>query len=760
MADGLHTLDAKTERCAVRVRGAVQGVGFRPFVWSLAHELGLVGWVRNDSEGVLAEIEGSTTKISQFLECLETKAPPLARIDSVTSDALNPAGDTSFDIVQSEAGRAARTSITPDVATCDACLEDIFDPGNRRHLYAFTNCTHCGPRYTITRQLPYDRAETSMASFKMCPDCQSEYEDPADRRFHAQPNACPSCGPQLSMSPAEMVARLQAGEILAIKGLGGFHLVADATNANAVATLRRRKQRDGKPFAVMVAGLTSAQSLAEISDIEAELLTDRKRPIVLANAHPDNGIAMEVTNGLKTIGIMLPYAPVHHLLFHAAAGAPEGTDFLEQDNPLRLVMTSANPGGEPLVTGNQEAHERLGDIADAVVTHDRDIVVRCDDSVVRVIDGAPTYLRRARGYTPDPIPLPHEVPCTLALGGHLKNTVCLTRGNEAFVSQHIGDLDNPSTLDFLRETVSHLMSILDVSPERVACDLHPDFLSSKLARSFGVPCIEVQHHHAHIAAVAAEHGLTCQYLGLAMDGFGLGEDGASSWGGEFLAVSGQEFTRFGHLATLKQPGGDIAARQPWRMGAAALHALGRNKHITDTYGRFEGADLVATMLAKDINAPLTSSCGRLFDAACGLLGIKPVASFEGDAPMALESLVTKPCVFEGGWSISDAGVLDFTGLLTALLDRDAQSGANLFHGTLAAGLAEACSHWIAAGDLPQTVLAGGGCFQNRVLSETLSENLSQRGINLLLPQRIPANDGGLSLGQAWIAANTDLTKEG
>jgi len=741
------------------VRGAVQGVGFRPFVWGLAQECGLTGWVLNDSEGVLIEAEGGALVLSDFASRLVRQAPPLSRVEAIETGPAALQGCSNFEIRKSQAGAAARTAITPDMATCEACLEDIFEPGNRRHLYAFTNCTHCGPRHTITRRLPYDRAETSMAPFAMCPACQGEYDNPADRRFHAQPNACPECGPHLSMAPAEIARRLADGEIVALKGLGGFHLAVDARNEAAVARLRARKQRNAKPFAVMVAGLASACRLARIGPVEARQLSDRRRPVVVCQAKAHAGLAASVSGGLPTIGLVLPYAPIHHLVFHAAAGAPDGTGWLDASQDLALVMTSANPCGEPLVTGNGEAHERLGAIADAIVTHDRDIVVRCDDSVVRVINGAPAYLRRARGATPEPVQLAREVPCTLALGAHLKNTVCVTRGREAFLSQHIGDLDNPSTIDFFRETIAHLTGILDVTPERIATDLHPDFASTRFGAQSGLPHIRVQHHHAHIAAVAAEHQLEGPHLGLALDGFGLGADGVESWGGEVLVCDGAEARRVGHFKPLAQPGGDAAARAPWRMGAAALHAMGRGGEIEERFAARDGAALIAAMLARGVNTPATSSCGRLFDAACGLLGVVPVASFEGEAPMALEGLVGSPCLLEDGFVLGEAGQLDFTPLLAALAGCGPVEGAELFHGTLAAGLAAACRAQITARDLPARVLAGGGCLQNRVLAETLAGILEGYGISLILPRQAPANDGGLSLGQAWVAGLTELDEK-
>ncbi len=751
--DGSGPIDATApQRLRVRVRGAVQGVGFRPFVWSLAQEMGLSGWVLNDDAGVLLEAEGA--QVDQLPERLRRGAPPLARIDALTAEPQPPRGDAAFVIRKSAKTGAVKTAIPADVATCDACLEDIFDKAGRRCGYAFTNCTHCGPRYTITKAVPYDRAQTSMASFDMCPACQAEYDDPADRRFHAQPNACPDCGPQLSASPAEIVAHLRAGRIVAVKGLGGFHLAVDARNADAVARLRARKRRDAKPFAVMVAGLASAHRIADLDTEEAALLHDRARPIVVAHAPENAGLPRDVSDGLPTIGVMLPYTPLHYLLFHEAAGRPDGVSWLDAPQELVLVMTSANLGGEPLVTQNDEARKRLAGIADVIVDHDRYIVIRWDDSVMRVVDGAPAYLRRARGATPVPIKLARPAPATLALGGYLKNTVCVLRGDEAFLSQHIGDLDTAETGVFFRETVRHLLSTLDVAPTRVACDLHPDFLSSRCAAEFDAPLIRVQHHHAHIAAVAAEYGVDEPILGVALDGFGLGADGRSAWGGELLLADGATFERLGALAPLRQPGGDAAARAPWRMGAAALHALGRHDEIEKRFAASGDARLIAAMLARGVNAPETSSAGRLFDAACGLLGVRADSRYEGEAPMALEGLVDAPRDLPGGWTIEPDGTLNLKPLLAALCESDSRAGAALFHGAFAAGLAAWIEWGLSVRALPRRVALGGGCFQNKVLTETLAADLRARGIEPLIPRQAPANDGGLSLGQAYVAAAT------
>lgn len=731
-------------RLRIRVRGLVQGVGFRPFVYRLAMEQGLSGWVRNDEQGVVMEVQGSTATVLPTL--LKTQAPPLARIDAVEVEPQALRDEHGFVIDASQHDGRASAAIGPDAGLCSACIAEICDPRERRFRYPFTTCTHCGPRYTITRALPYDRPQTSMASFPLCADCAKEYGDPNDRRFHAQPLACPACGPKLSMPLADIVAALRRGAIVALKGLGGFQLLCDARNVDAVKALRERKQRDAKPFAVMVSSLPSAREIVELPVAEASLVSSWQRPIVLARKRLDTGLAEAVAPELAWLGVMLPTSPLHLLLFHEAAGRPTGTAWLEQPLDFCLVTTSANPGGEPLVITDDEALRRLRDIADVMVTHDREILVRTDDSVARVIDGAPTLLRRARGYVPGPVALPRTTAPVLALGAHLKTTACLTRGREAFVSQHIGDLDDAATYRFLEETIAHLTKTLEVEPQVVAHDLHPDFLSTRLAQSLGLPAVAVQHHHAHVAAVLAEHGRTAPTLGLALDGFGLGADGGS-WGGELLLLNGARFTRVGHLATLQQPGGDRAAREPWRMAAAALHRLGRGETIVDRFASLGPAAAVRQLLEKQLNAPETSSCGRLFDAACGLLGVKPVATYEGEAPMALESLVTKPEVLRGAWRVTD-GELNLLPLLDALIGRAPIDGANVFHGTLASALVD----WAAPFVIDDVIALSGGCLMNQTLAELLVAGFKARGIKPLLSRQVPSNDGGLSLGQAWVAA--------
>jgi len=810
---GIPQGSAAEVRRQVVVRGQVQGVGFRPFVYGLARRLRLSGWVLNSAAGVELEAQGSPLTVAEFLECLVRDAPPLARVDRV--DVLEqppvpaiPGHPQTFAIAPSRGG-AVSTGITPDAAVCPACLAELFDPADRRYRYAFINCTHCGPRYTLTGALPYDRPNTSMASFTQCGACLHEYENPEHRRFHAQPNACADCGPRLSLlGPdghplvakdvdviAEAVRRLRAGEILAVKGLGGFHLLCSTDNPQAVARLRARKGREEKPLALMVASPRALEPLVTIGAAERQLLTSRDRPIVLLRKRPGCDAAVPgVAPGLAWLGGMLAYTPLHYLLFHEAAGRPVGTAWLEAPatGPWRLVCTSANPGGEPLVIDNTEAVARLGGIADALLVHDRDILVRCDDSVLRVGAGGAAFLRRARGYTPNAIRLPHGGPPVLALGAGLKNTLCVTRDDQGFLSQHIGDLDNAATCRSLEATAEHLLKVLAIRPERIACDRHPDFYSSQLAADWaerlGVPLIRVQHHHAHLAAVQAEHGLAGPVLGIAMDGVGLGSDGAA-WGGELLRLDGAGFERLGHLASLALPGGDRAAREPWRMAAAALHALGRGGEIATRFAEQPLAAPLAELLARNLRCPPTTSLGRHFDAAAGLLGVRPVASFEGQAAMLLEGLAeahgpVPPLGERDGWHIDPGHTLNLQPLLAWLADHDlgrnggaqvrAQAkkthaaqdralpahaeqahAAAVFHATLAAALA----HWIqpvAEATGIRDLVFSGGCVLNQVLIAGLRDRLEGAGWRVHLPRLAPANDGGLSLGQAWIAMHTEV----
>jgi hydrogenase maturation protein HypF len=739
-------LDAGAERrLRLRVRGAVQGVGFRPFAYGLASRLALSGFVRNDADGVLIEVEGAGPE--QFLHALRLAPPPLARIDSIDVVEAPLAGGDRFTI-EATAGGPATTRIGADAAICEECLTELFDPTSRFYRYPLVNCTHCGPRYTLTRALPYDRAQTSMAPFPMCEDCARDYADPTNRRFHAEPIACTRCGPKLNVEIEAIAERIRDGGIAALKGLGGFHLICDARNERTAAELRRRKARDAKPFAVMVANTASAALLAELGEAEIALMESRARPIVLAKSR--GVLAPSVAPHLRDVGLMLAYTPLHWLVLHALAGAPDFAAWRHAPGEIALVATSANVGGEPLVANDDDARRRLGPIADLVVTHARAIVVRADDSVMRVLDGAPAYLRRARGFVPEPIDLGLDGPSVIAAGADLKNTVTLTRGREAFVSQHIGDLDDRETIRFRNETIAHLRSILTITPEFAACDLHPDFQSTRSAEESGLPCARVQHHLAHVAAVAAEHGLSGPILGVALDGQGYGTDGAP-WGGELILLDGVGWERVGWLEPLALPGGDRAAREPWRMGVAALAALGRldatNRFFPDT----PGAARLAQSFARGARFPMTTSLGRLFDAAAALAGVCLVQRYEGQAAMELEALVVTPRAGERLWRV-EAGRLDLAPLTAAIVEGRlaGREAAELFHGALIDALDEWIGAAAAARGLTRVAL-GGGCLMNRVLADGLCAALRSQGLTPYLPRQAPANDGGVSLGQAAFA---------
>jgi hydrogenase maturation protein HypF len=753
----------------IRVGGIVQGVGFRPFVWRLAHELGLCGWVRNDSAGVEITAEGPAPRLDALIARIASDAPPLARIDSITAREVHPTGHAGFAIAASVASQGA-TAIGPDTATCPACLEELFDPRNRRWRHPFITCTQCGPRYTIATGLPYDRARTSMAPFAMCADCAREYLDPTDRRFHAEPIACPNCGPRLRLLDrdglaiadpiAQTLRRLRAGEIVAIKGLGGYHLACDARNPRAVAALRERKAREAKPFALMVANAASLDGLARADGAAVRWLESAERPIVLLPKDRDADAAFAgIADGLDQLGVMLPATPIHWLLFHEAAGRPPGTAWLAAPARDVWVMTSANPGGEPLVIGDDEALQRLGGIADAYLQHDRAIAVRCDDSV-RFGDEAPRFVRRARGDTPRAIRLPAAGPPVLAFGAGMKNTVCVTRGDEAFLSQHVGDLDDAATIAFLEDCARHLCALLEVEPQRIAHDLHPDFPSTHLAWRFaaehGASTVAVAHHHAHVAAVAAEHRWTEPLLGLALDGVGLGPDGGA-WGGELLEVTGTTCRRLGHLATLPLPGGDRAAREPWRVAAGALHRLGRGAEVPARFARQHAAPGVVELLDRDLRCPATSSAGRWFDAAAALLGVAETARYEAEPAMRLEALARRHGSVPAAplWGIEASGRLDLLPLLETLADwrGTPEHGAALFHATLAAALA-ALALDAAAAHGHDAIALCGGCLCNGVLRDALSTGLAAAGMRVLHAERAPPNDGAISLGQAWVALAT------
>jgi hydrogenase maturation protein HypF len=718
-------------RVRVRIRGSVQGVGFRPFVHTLAARHRLAGFVLNDGDGVLAEVEGFG--VAPFLGALEQETPSLARIDHVEVTGLPWEGEHGFTIRESVARGGGSAIIVPDSATCASCLEDLFDPESRFYLYPFVTCTQCGPRFTIVHRLPYDRPNTSMSSFTMCPACVRDYESPEGRRLHAETIACAACGPRLSHSVEDIATALQHGQVVALKGLGAYHLFCDAKNEAAVSRLRARKRRPSRPLAVMTASVASVTLFAAPTADELGLLTHAARPIVLCRG--GETLAPSVAPRMNRIGLMLPSVPLHHLLFHALAPGAV------------LVATSANVSGEPPVIDDAEAIHTLSDVADLVVTHNRPIVVRADDSVTAVIDGAPRMIRRSRGFVPQPIGLQEEGGVVLAVGAHLKATLCVTRGREAFVSQHVGDLGSAGAVRFYESTARELIAMLGVAPELVICDLHPDFRSTHFALETGLPVLQVQHHAAHVAAVAAEHHLRGPVLGVALDGYGYGDDG-SAWGGELIVLDGAKWTRLGHLAPLALPGGDRAAREPWRMGVAALFALGR---VSEAARRFPGIERASRLSAAPLAiglSPSTTSLGRWFDAAAALLGVCTEQTYEGQAAMELEALVQTPQAMPHGYRIQDH-VLDLRPLLTRLLEPGTtpRQGAELFHGTLIAGLAD----WIeqAADALGQTHVAlAGGCLMNKVLAEGLAATLRARSMIPWLPLAVPANDGGLALGQA------------
>ncbi len=763
-------------RHRLTVRGIVQGVGFRPFVYRLAGELALTGWVRNDGLGVCIEAEGEANDLAVFRRRLFSEKPSQAVINDISVETI-PIEQTvgsAFYIRKSLRQNSTDfdAMIVPDQAVCSQCLEELFDPSDRRYRYAFIGCTDCGPRYTHTLNLPYTRESTSMAKFTQCALCQHEYESASNRRFHSEQNACPVCGPQLGLYnvAGQMIAedpitgtldRLYHGDIIAVKGLGGFHLICDARRADAVARLRKQKQRSEKPLALMFASVISIEEYAQISKQEKLWLDSPQRPIVLLKKRQSYDVAFPGTAfGIAWLGAMLPYTPLHYLLFHEAAKRPVGTAWLKKKQSLALVVTSANPDGEPLVSRNDEALQRVSMMADAFLMHDRDIVVPCDDSVLRVSEeGSPQFIRRARGFVPQAIHLIRSGPAVLALGAWLKNTLCLTRRQQAFVSQHIGNLETVPSCLALDRSARHLCQFFGVRPDVIACDRHPDFFSTRLAerlsKEWSLPLVAVQHHHAHVSAVLAEHGWIEPALGLALDGTGLGDDG-TVWGGELLKVFAGQYERIGHLCPLPLLGGDRAVSEPWRMAASVLHGLGRNKDIVTRFPLEKEAKQVARLLLGKWNGPITSSLGRWFDAVAGLLGVQERVSYEGQAAMRLESLLA------GNITLSQTAkyeirmeqnslLLDLFPLIQIVINATSpEKGSAVFH----AGLITALADWVEqASHLTgiHVVACGGGCFQNETLSKGLRKALKDRKIVMLEACALPPNDGGLSLGQAWVA---------
>jgi len=754
-------------RAQVRVHGVVQGVGFRPFLFRLATRLGLAGFARNDSSGVVAEVEGARAAVAEFKAAIETEAPPVAVVREILCEEIPARGERGFRIPESERSAEHGVLIPPDVATCANCLGELRDPGDRRHRYPFINCTDCGPRYTIVSGIPYDRPMTTMREFEMCAECLGEYRDPRSRRFHAQPNACPECGPRVTLvdaegSPiacndpvAEAIRLLQEGRIGAIKGLGGFHLACDATRAAAVLRLRERKRRPHKPFAVMVRDRQAAERLARLSASERRFLEGWRRPILLLAARTPTPLAAGVCGDSRWVGVMLPYTPLHYLLVDGPFAA--------------LVMTSGNLSDEPIAHDNGPALDKLSGIADFFLLHDRPILTPADDSVAMCVGERPALVRRSRGYVPEPILLPGQAAPVLAVGGDLKGTACITRGELAFPSQYIGDLEHPEAEQLLARIVRHLAQLLGVEPALVAHDLHPDYHSTRFARGLArVPTLAVQHHHAHALSCLADNNCREPALAIVLDGTGYGTDGAI-WGGEVLFVDGLDYRRLAHLDYSSLPGGDRAAREPWRTATAALvHAFGRDE--IDSLGDLSPLqaaapgkrDAVANLAATPGACPSTSSAGRLFDAVASLLGICHQISYEAQAAMALERAATgEGLAGESDFPYriieaeeSDSALrLDFAPTIRALVEQ-VRSGtatgllARRFHATLVAALVEVVVRLrdeTGAG----AVALSGGVFQNRLLASLLEQALVARGFRVLTHHQVSPNDGGLALGQAW-----------
>jgi hydrogenase maturation protein HypF len=778
----------------VHITGIVQGVGFRPFVYNLATRLNLNGWVNNTSAGVDIHIEGTRENLDAFIEKLSSEKPPLAAIDNIHIEETAPENFTTFDIQHSTAIEGAFQPISPDVSICDDCLRELFDPTDRRYRYPFINCTNCGPRFTIIQDIPYDRPKTTMAAFPMCPECEKEYTDPTDRRFHAQPVACPVCGPHIWLeswkvgklerssdgNDAILVTRhlLAEGKIVAIKGLGGFHLACDATNASAVTELRRRKLRVDKPFALMMPDLETIERHCFVSQAERDLLTSTARPIVLLRRRPESNIAKEVAPKQDWLGVMLPYTPLHYLLLD---GGPLTVDRTVHRPPSSvLVMTSGNLSEEPIATDNEEARQRLASLADAFLFHDRDIHIRCDDSVVRIFDPGPLTvdreepstvhrppsiypLRRSRGYSPFPVKLPFEAPHILAAGSELKNTFCITNKNYAFLSHHIGDMENYETLQSFEQGVEHFERLFRVKPVAIACDLHPNYLATRYAleraQRENLPTFNIQHHHAHIASCMAEHGLdgARPVIGLAFDGTGYGDDGAI-WGGEILVADYRGYQRVGQLEYFPLPGGDAAIKKPARTALALLWSLGLDwDERLASVAEFCADDrtLLRTQLEKKINTPLTSSMGRLFDAAAALAGVRQSVNYEAQAAIEFEASADEA---EAGkypftWSPPKVQVRRAVEALVA----DALAGVPIqkisarFHNGLAEVCLAACVETRKKFDINEVALSGG-VWQNITLLGRVLSLLESDGFKVYIHREVPTNDGGLSLGQAVIAA--------
>jgi hydrogenase maturation protein HypF len=760
-------LDAARWRLRVTIRGAVQGVGFRPFIHRLATDLRLVGWVHNSAQGVALEVEGNRRQLEQFLERLRQDKPRQSLIGSLNAVFLDPLGYAGFEIRHSHAAGEKTAVILPDMATCPDCLREILDPTNHRHLYPFTNCTSCGPRFSIIESVPYDRASTTMKRFAMCERCKAEYDDPSNRRFHAQPNACPACGPQLelwdqrgSLMAAKHDALLRAaaaireGQIVSVKGVGGFHIMADARNNAAVRRLRALKHREEKPFALMVPSLEMAETLCDLTLLERELLRSAAAPIVLlrrraAVADDPGPVSAEIAPGNPCLGVMLPYSPLHHLLMREL-GRP-------------VVATSGNVSDEPICIEEQEALERLSGVADFFLVHNRPIVRQLDDSVIRVMAGREMMLRRGRGYAPWQWTLDKEMPDLLALGSHLKNTVAVAQGSEVFLSQHIGDLDSPQARDAFEREVDNLTRLHQRHIATIVCDLHPDYGSTQAARRYGKKILAVQHHHAHIFSCMAENGIDGPLLGVAWDGTGLGEDG-TIWGGEFLHVGDDTPARVAHMRPFLLPGGERTVREPRRAALGVLYevygaaAFAMFELLAPRSFSTQEVGVLRTMLGREIRVPMASSVGRLFDAVACLLGLAKTTSFEGQAAMALE-FALDGFATEQSYPVNlvEQGKgrpwqLDWGEMIGAIL-KDCDGGvctreiSAKFHNALVEGMIAVA---LRVGE--EQVVLSGGCFQNRYLTERAVARLTQAGFRPYWHRRIPPNDGGIAVGQLIGAA--------
>lgn len=754
------------------ILGTVQGVGFRPFVFNLASRLSISGSVSNTSRGVVIQAVASKASLDAFVKALVNEAPPLAQILSIEqSEMTSPVDTGEFTILFSESSGRAAATIPPDIAICDDCFNELNTQTDTRFHYPFINCTNCGPRFSIVEHIPYDRPMTSMKVFPMCNTCRSEYENPADRRFHAQPNACPECGPSISWHNSagtaidcndplyEAVNALNNDKVVALRGLGGFHLAVNASSELAISTLRRRKNRPAKPLAVMVANIEIARKYAMLSSEDETLLLSPQHPIVLAPKRKNTSLPDNLAPNVADIGIMLPYTPLHHLFF------------IYDNCPEVLVMTSGNISGIPICTNNDDAIEKLGPLVDNFLLHNRDIVTRVDDSVARIVNKTPRMFRRSRGYVPSPILVPWDLPELIACGGGLKSTFSLGRGKTIFPSQHIGDLANLESYDFYLESILHLQDVFEIKPTAVACDLHPDYMSSRYAASLDLPLYKVQHHHAHAVAVMAEHRIEEPTLAVIMDGTGYGTDG-TIWGGEILEAHLTHFKRLGHLSTFKLPGGDVAAYQPWRVAASLLHQLGiAPEHFPATLCSIEKNKLMPIfgMLNSNFNSPITSSCGRLFDGISSLLGIQHVNTYEGQAAIELESLAWKAATENwtnelklymnknnpnylyyknGKWEISST---EFVKVIVDLIKNDTavEDIALFFHFLIIDQFTTLIRQLADQTNITKVVLSGG-CFQNSLLLQGCIHALTAKGLESLTAESVPANDGGISVGQAVI----------